>query len=132
MKKMMKHRSLIQFKEKGFKEKDGVLQGNYDIYPCRIWWSPYSPVNIRRSSINFFISCKLSKFQLENLSEIYKKNELIWSENGILGFCIISIKTPNPEKIKNKIQNMIKILKDRNVKPLDFVDETTTANKMYN
>ena len=132
MSKTMKHKSFIKFIEMGFEEKDGFLQGDYKKYSCRIWWSAFSPLNNKRSSINLFISCNPSKFQLENLTEMYKKEKLIWSENGVLGFTMISIKIPNHEIIKNKLESIIEILKNRNIESKEFENELTTANNVYN
>ena len=132
MNKTTKHKSFIKFIGIGFEEKDGFLQGNYKEYPCRIWWSAFSPLHSKRSSINLFISCNPSKSQLENLTEMYKKEKLIWSENGVLGFTLIFIKIPKHEIIKNKLESIIEILKNRNIESKEFENELTTANTVYN
>jgi hypothetical protein len=132
MSKTLKNKSFVKFIQMGFIEKESFLEGNYKEYYCRIWWSPYTPLNSNRSSINLFISCNLSKFQLEKLTEMYKKEKLIWNENGVLGFVPILIKTPKHEKLKNKLDRIIQILNQKNIKSKEFENEITTANTVQN
>lgn len=112
---------LAGFQEIGFEKKGNYLEGKAGEYPCRIWWTSFSPGDSDYGAIVIFLSADLLDYSVGILEEKNEEYHMEWDRNGLLTFSEFGVfKKPTHFILRSQMEEAVEILKNLQLPSKDF------------